>query len=105
MDKILHRLNGQSNGISIYFIGAKPSPSRWQLKAKYEAFNKALEHYSEGMINASYVNVWNPMLDSTGKPIAKLFLGDMLHMKPEGYKIWKEQITPILKVWEKELKK
>lgn len=105
LDKILHRLNEQRDGISIYFIGAKPSPSRWQLKAEYEAFNKALERYTEGMINANYVNVWNPMLDVSGNPRPELFLGDMLHMKPEGYKIWKEQISPTLKKWEEVYKK
>lgn len=105
LDQIFQRLFKQREGISIYFIGAKPSPSRWQLKTEYEAFNKALEHYSQGMINATYVNVWNPMLDSTGNPRPELFLEDMLHMKPEGYKIWKEQIRLILKEWEEVYKK
>jgi lysophospholipase L1-like esterase len=105
LDQIFQRLFKQREGISIYFIGAKPSPSRWQLKTEYEAFNKALEHYSQGMINSNYVNVWNPMLDSTGNPRPELFLEDMLHMKPEGYKIWKEQIRLILKEWEEVYKK
>lgn len=105
LQEILHRLNNQMDGISIYFIGAKPSPSRWQLKTEYLAFNKALEHYTEGMVNANYVNVWNPMLDATGNPRPELFLGDMLHMKPEGYEIWKEQINHSLKEWEKVYKK
>lgn len=105
LDSILHRLNEQREGISIYFIGAKPSPSRWQLKTEYEAFNKALEHYTEGMVNANYVNVWNPMLDAAGNPRPDLFLGDMLHMKPEGYKIWKAVISDHVKEWEKVYKK
>lgn len=105
LQEILHRLNNQMDGISIYFIGAKPSPSRWQLKTEYLAFNKALEHYTEGMVNANYVNVWNPMLDATGNPRPELFLGDMLHMKPEGYEIWKEQINHSLKEWERVYKK
>lgn len=105
LDQILQQLHGNRDGISVYFIGAKPSPSRWQLKAEYEAFNKALEGYTGGMINASYVNVWNPMLDASGNPRPELFLGDMLHMKPEGYKIWKEQMSPAMKEWEEVFKK
>lgn len=105
LDKILQRLNEQKEGISVYFIGAKPSPSRWQLKAEYEAFNLALEQFSEGQGTATYVNVWNPMLDAGGNPRPELFLGDMLHMKPEGYKIWKELISPTLKEWETVYKK
>jgi len=105
LDEILRQLKGQRDGISIYFIGAKPSPSRWQFKTEYEAFNKALERYTQGMPNSNYVNVWDPMLDAAGKPRPELFLGDMLHMKPEGYKIWKEQIIKPLKVWEEVYKK
>ena len=105
LDKIRYQLNEQRDGISIYFIGAKPSPSRWQLKAEYEDFNNSLKLYTERMISSKYVNVWNPMLDSAGNPRPELFLGDMLHMKPEGYKIWKEQIRPILKEWEEVYKK
>lgn len=105
LDQISQRLHKQREGISIYFIGAKPSPSRWQLKTEYEAFNKALEEYTKGMINASYVNVWNSMLDASGNPRPELFLGDMLHMKPEGYKIWKEQMSPAVKEWEEVFKK
>jgi hypothetical protein len=29
----------------------------------------------------------------------------MLHMKPEGYKIWREQISPAVKEWEEVFKK
>lgn len=105
LDKILRRLDEKRDGISVYFISAKPSPSRWKLKKEYEAFNKALEHFTEGRISSKYVNVWNPMLDAAGNPRPELFLGDMLHMKPEGYKIWKEQIRPILKEWEEVYKK
>jgi lysophospholipase L1-like esterase len=105
LDAILHHLNDRRDGISIYFIGAKPSPSRWQFKTEYLAFNKALEHYSQGMINANYVNVWNPMLDTAGNPRPELFLGDMLHMKPEGYKIWKAVLSDHVNEWEKVFKK
>lgn len=105
LDQILQQLNEYRDGISVYFIGAKPSPSRWQLKTDYEAFNKALERYGQGMINATYVNVWDPMLDASGNPRPELFLEDMLHMKPEGYKIWKEHMSPEVKEWEEVFKK
>ncbi|MDF2157332.1 GDSL-type esterase/lipase family protein [Algoriphagus sp. CAU 1675] len=97
LDQILHKLNEHKEGISIYFIGAKPSPSRWNLKDSYEQFNKALESYAEGMINSQYIDVWSPMLDPTGNPRPELFLEDMLHMKPEGYEIWKKQLDPHIK--------
>jgi len=36
-------------------------------------------------------------LDEHGKVRSDLYLEDMLHMKPEGYKIWADVITPHLK--------
>ncbi len=92
LDQILHMLNDHKEGILIYFIGAKPSPSRWNLKESYEQFNKALESYTEGIINSHYIDVWTPMLDPSGNPRPELFLEDMLHMKREGYEIWKKQL-------------
>jgi lysophospholipase L1-like esterase len=32
------------------------------------------------------------MLDQDGLPRPELFLTDLLHMKPAGYEIWKNQI-------------
>lgn len=78
--------------IPIYFIGAKPSPSRWQLKKEYEQFNQELQQFATNQPNTHYIDVWNPMLDQNGHPRPELFLADLLHMKPTGYEIWKNQI-------------
>ena len=36
------------------------------------------------------------MLDATGKPRPELFREDMLHMKPEGYALWRKAVAPVL---------
>jgi hypothetical protein len=36
------------------------------------------------------------MIDAQGQPLPELFREDMLHMKPEGYVIWKNAIEPHL---------
>lgn len=92
LKQILDRIRMKSPQIPVYFIGAKPSPSRWGLKTEYERFNLELQQFANNQPNAHYIDVWNPMLDQDGQPRPELFLTDLLHMKPAGYEIWKKQI-------------
>jgi lysophospholipase L1-like esterase len=92
LKQILDRIRMKSPQIPVYFIGAKPSPSRWGLKTEYERFNLELQQLTTNQPNAHYIDVWNPMLDQDGQPRPELFLTDLLHMKPAGYEIWKKQI-------------
>ncbi len=76
--------------LKINFISAKPSPSRWEYKAEYEAFNNLLKDYCDEHSQLSYIDVWNPMLDSNGHPSPDIFISDSLHMNRKGYLLWKE---------------
>ena len=78
--------------INIHFIGAKPSPSRWELEDKYIIFNKLLKYYCENHPQLFYIDVWNPMLDERGRPNPQIFVEDSLHMNRKGYLLWKEVI-------------
>ena len=44
----------------------------------------------------SLVDVYDSMLDSKKQMREELYVQDRLHMKPEGYAIWKKIITPYL---------
>lgn len=92
LQQILDRIRLKSPQIPVYLIGAKPSPSRWELKTEYERFNLELQQFATNQPNTHYIDVWNPMLDQDGQPRPELFLADLLHMKPSGYEIWKKQI-------------
>lgn len=92
LKQILDLIRMQSAQIPVYFIGAKPSPSRWELKKEYKKFNQELQQFATNQPNTYYIDVWNPMLDQDGQPRPELFLTDLLHMKPAGYQIWKNQI-------------
>jgi len=81
----------------IWFIAIKPSPSRWSF---YEAQTKAnalirkqCEQDSQRLV---YIDIVPAMLGSDGQPDKELFVKDMLHMSPAGYKIWNEQIHKLL---------
>jgi lysophospholipase L1-like esterase len=76
----------------ILLISAKPSISRWHLKAQYIDFNQHLEEYSQLFDYVEFVDTWDTMLDSEGNPKAGIFLEDKLHMNKAGYDLWAEVV-------------
>jgi len=82
---------------NILFVSMKPSPSRQRLMPQIAAANAAIQEYIKGQRRASFVSIWEPMLDSNGVPRKELFLEDMLHMNTQGYAIWQKAIEPHLR--------
>lgn len=80
----------------ISFVSMKPSPSRWQFKDKMQKANAAISDFLLSQDNASYIDVWEAMLNESGLPRPEIFLKDSLHMNGLGYVIWKHKILPKL---------
>ena len=78
----------------IIFVSAKPSPSRWQLRDKFQQLNDLVRAGTEKDKRELCVDVWTPMLGPNGEPRPEIFQNDRLHMKPEGYKIWHDTLEP-----------
>jgi lysophospholipase L1-like esterase len=96
-DELLSLLRSQlPSKVKIIFISAKPSVARWQLKDKYEDFNRQLKEWTSTKKNVLYADVWTPMLDSSGEVQKDLFIEDNLHMNRKGYDIWKSVIQKFL---------
>lgn len=91
ISKQLHRK------VQVFFISAKPSILRWQLRDKYADFNGKLEAWTKKKKKVTYIDVWTPMLDADGKVMADLFIEDGLHMNKKGYEIWAKAIGPFVK--------
>ncbi|MDF1698349.1 MAG: GDSL-type esterase/lipase family protein [Saprospiraceae bacterium] len=77
---------------TIYFISAKPSPSRWAYEQQYLAFNSLLKVYCKSHSQLKYIDVWTPMVESNSRPDPSIFIADSLHMNRKGYEMWKEII-------------
>lgn len=82
---------------SIVFVAIKPSPSRWKLKDKMIAANHLIKNFLADKKHTAFVDIWNAMLDSEGKPMEDIFKEDKLHMNEKGYAIWQKIIEPYLK--------
>lgn len=81
---------------SIAYVSMKPSPSREKFMPLLKEANQKIKDFLSKHKSTSYVDVYGPMLDSTGRPKADIFRDDSLHMNARGYAIWKEAITPHL---------
>ena len=82
--------------VNVVFVSIKPSPSRTNLLPKMIVANTLIEQYLSKEKNTVFVDVFHPMLDADGKMRPELYKEDMLHMKPEGYAIWKKALEPYL---------
>ena len=82
---------------TISYVSIKPSPSREKIQDKVKQANKDIKAFFKTQKNADFIDVYDAMLDSNRKMREELYVQDRLHMKPEGYAIWKKIIGPYLR--------
>lgn len=88
-DSLLQKIRSQlPRRVKVYFISAKPSVARWNLRDQYITFNKQLKAWTEEQKNVGYIDVWNPMMAADGEVMKDIFVKDNLHMNSKGYDIW-----------------
>ncbi len=81
---------------TISFVSIKPSPVRAHIQPKVKAANREIQAWLKTQKNAQFIDIYDAMLDAKKNMREELYVGDRLHMKPEGYVIWKKIITPYL---------
>ena len=92
--QIVNRIHIVDPGIAIYLIGAKPSPSRWEKKEAYLAFNRQLAAFCATKEGLHYVSTWEALTDKAGNPRPELYQKDRLHLNEEGYRLWDKIFRP-----------
>ena len=92
--QIVTRIHIVDPSIAIYLIGAKPSPSRWEKKEAYIAFNQQLATFCSNKEGLHYVSTWEALTDKAGNPRPELYLKDRLHLNAEGYRLWNGIFSP-----------
>ncbi len=81
---------------TISYVSIKPSPLRSNIQDRVRSANKDIQAFFKTQKNATFIDIYNVMLDAKGNMREELFIEDRLHMKPEGYEIWKRIISPFL---------
>jgi lysophospholipase L1-like esterase len=81
---------------NIAFVSIKPSPVRASIQTKVKAANAVIKKFIATQQNASFIDIYDAMLDANGQMREELYVGDRLHMQPAGYAIWQKAIRPYL---------
>ena len=90
------RLRSALPGTRLAYISIKPSPSRRLYLDRARETNRRIQAEIARDSLQTYVDVFTPMLDSTGQPRPELFLPDSLHMTRAGYLLWRGLVGPVL---------
>jgi len=83
--------------IEIDFISIKYSPSREHLWPQMKEANKKIAKFMKKEKNADFIDITKVMNDANGNIRKDLFVEDMLHMTPEGYRLWTEVMKTYMK--------
>ena len=94
---LFHLIRQKLPTVPIAYVSMKPSPSRWHMRAKFIAANRWIAEFMSHEESASFINVWDAMLDANGLPKAGIYVGDQLHMNAAGYRIWQPIIERYLR--------
>lgn len=83
--------------IQVDFISIKYSPSRENLWPQMKEANKKIAKFMKREKNADFIDITNVMNDAKGNVREDLFVEDMLHMTPEGYRLWTSVMNNYIK--------
>ena len=80
----------------IYYIAVSPAPSRWGETDKYRQLNSLIRQQALEMPRVGFVDAFDITLGSQGQARKDLFVPDMLHLNPDGYRLLAEAVRPYL---------
>ena len=83
--------------IEVDFVSIKYSPSREKLWPQMREANKKIAKFMKKEKNAEFIDITKTMNDTNGNVRKDLFVEDMLHMTPEGYRLWAKVMNPYMK--------
>ncbi|MGC6331785.1 GDSL-type esterase/lipase family protein [Rhizorhabdus sp. FW153] len=84
---LMTRLRADMPRARIAYLSMKPTPLRWDLYAKMAAANATIKAQA-AEIGYDFVDVGGALLDEGGKPDARYFSVDGLHLNKQGYQRW-----------------
>jgi lysophospholipase L1-like esterase len=87
--QLVVKVSKRFGDIPCYFISLKPSINRWNLADQFKFTNNLIKsEIIKQANNWRYIDVFEMMIDDTGKPKKEYFLDDGLHLSEKGYRLW-----------------
>jgi glycerophosphoryl diester phosphodiesterase len=81
----------------VFWISVTPTPSRWKAWPQISEAGSIINEISDRQKNTYYIRTDTAFLDKEGLPVKDYFVSDMLHLNPEGYKLWNRIIKNEIK--------
>lgn len=91
------KIRAKFPNIEVDYISIKYSPSREHLWPQMKETNKKIKKFMKKEKNAEFIDITKVMNDSKGNIRKDIFVEDMLHMTPEGYRLWTSVMNPYMK--------
>lgn len=89
--QLINLIDKKFPGTRFSYISIKPSAARWHLIDQIRTTNRCIDELLQKAGDGYYyVNIYDRMLDSSGKPVGELLQPDGLHLSEKGYALWQE---------------
>ena len=95
-EALVRQLQASLPEVDVCFLSIKPSRLRWKLWPEMERANEAIRARAEGDPRVRFIDVGQVLLGSDGRPDARFFRFDGLHLSEAGYAAWRSVVMPIL---------
>lgn len=82
--------------IPIAFSSITPGPGRWDEADRRKQTNKLIKDYIATQKNLHFIDLWDAMLTSDGKPREELWVADRIHPNHDGYLVRVKTMRPML---------
>lgn len=91
------KIRAKFPNIEVDYISIKYSPSRENLWPQMREANKKIAAFMKKQSRSKFIDITAVMQDKNGNVRKDLFVEDMLHMTPEGYRLWTSVMKPYMK--------
>ena len=90
------KVRGKLSETRILYMGINPSPARWGQAEKQKEANRLIKEFCQQGTNLGFIDQFDAMLGSDGKPRPELYVEDQLHPSEAGYQLRTRLIIPHL---------
>ncbi|HEU4387420.1 MAG TPA: GDSL-type esterase/lipase family protein [Blastocatellia bacterium] len=90
------RVHAAIPGVPIAFTSITPGPGRWDEATKRREANRVIKDYVSTHKNLHFIDLWDAMLTTDGKPREDLWVEDRIHPNHAGYLIRAKLMLPVL---------